>query len=603
MTLDFVQENFYIGQKNPDIKPTLTFFRKGFRIGGSSSIDYRDIIISGNTALTLVNAKANGLNYVKLFGACEQRNLPEGYTQIKSLKSDGKQFIDTGFIADSDIVTYKFKLSNLGTANNTSLFGSEKSTSGSYSCVPFRAGNAFYIYIGNSNIGETISNTDVEYEIEINNNTITIYRDGSPAAPYSFTGSIKTDLSVYLFANHDSVSGAIQKCDCGYEYFQVYKNGLLELDLIPCRRNSDNILGMFDLVSQTLLTNQGIGTFTAGADVLPSPDTPVDIISNNGEIKFGKQVTINSTKINGYINTDGIWAYDTASYTVRIPVTSGNKYKIRFTTTDKSVVGSILRWGFTDSETNPTIYTSVELYDVQRTTPQSTTSYESDITATKNYMVLQITNSYAASVLTNGYITLSEQVVYTDGTVETVTDSLSNTATAEMLLKVGDYVDTQEILTGLINHQLGILVLKGDEDAGWNMADAGRVFRTELSTLYPTDFASNPNNNIAVCSHFKVTSLSTGLAVNINDGEVGWNTNGAITFRNDGIATLSRWKQWLADQYAAGTPVIIVYPLAESTTETVTGQALTTQAGTNIVEITQASIDNLALEVSYKGKQ
>jgi hypothetical protein len=45
----------------------------------------------------------------------------------------------------------------------------------------------------------------------------------------------------------------------------------------------------------------------------------------------------------------------------------------------------------------------------------------------------------------------------------------------------------------------------------------------------------------------------------------------------------------------------VVYPLATPTTETVTGQTLHIQAGTNIVEITQASIDNLGLEVSYKG--
>ena len=61
------------------------------------------------------------------------------------------------------------------------------------------------------------------------------------------------------------------------------------------------------------------------------------------------------------------------------------------------------------------------------------------------------------------------------------------------------------------------------------------------------------------------------------------------------------WKAFLTNQYNAGTPVIVIYQLAEPTTETVTGQHLTTQAGTNIVEITQASMDNLPLEVSYKG--
>jgi ABC-type proline/glycine betaine transport system substrate-binding protein len=40
--------------------------------------------------------------------------------------------------------------------------------------------------------------------------------------------------------------------------------------------------------------------------------------------------------------------------------------------------------------------------------------------------------------------------------------------------------------------------------------------------------------------------------------------------------------------------------LAESTTETVTAQPMNIQAGTNIVQITQASMDGLELEVKYK---
>ena len=63
---------------------------------------------------------------------------------------------------------------------------------------------------------------------------------------------------------------------------------------------------------------------------------------------------------------------------------------------------------------------------------------------------------------------------------------------------------------------------------------------------------------------------------------------------------LTNFKAYLASQYNAGTPVIVVYPTSSPTAETVPGQPLTTQAGTNIVSITQASIDNLELEVSYK---
>ena len=63
--------------------------------------------------------------------------------------------------------------------------------------------------------------------------------------------------------------------------------------------------------------------------------------------------------------------------------------------------------------------------------------------------------------------------------------------------------------------------------------------------------------------------------------------------------TLSGFKQWLADQYAAGTPVIVIYTLATPTTESVAGQTLQVTDGDNVLEITQASLTGLELEAQY----
>lgn len=51
-------------------------------------------------------------------------------------------------------------------------------------------------------------------------------------------------------------------------YFKYWdKDGNLLRDMIPCYRKSDNVIGMFDLVSQTFFTNAGTGVFTVGEDV------------------------------------------------------------------------------------------------------------------------------------------------------------------------------------------------------------------------------------------------------------------------------------------------------------------------------------------------
>ena len=62
---------------------------------------------------------------------------------------------------------------------------------------------------------------------------------------------------------------------------------------------------------------------------------------------------------------------------------------------------------------------------------------------------------------------------------------------------------------------------------------------------------------------------------------------------------LTTWQNWLAAQYANGTPVIVVYPLKTATTESVTAQPMSTTEGDNIVEITQASMSGLELEAKY----
>ena len=47
---------------------------------------------------------------------------------------------------------------------------------------------------------------------------------------------------------------------------------------------SDSVIGMYDLVSKTFLTNAGTGTFTKGNNVsIPNPDYPQDIHSVSGD--------------------------------------------------------------------------------------------------------------------------------------------------------------------------------------------------------------------------------------------------------------------------------------------------------------------------------
>lgn len=77
MALNFVKEAITIGADKITDK-TFTFFKQGFRLNGAiGEPDYRDVTVSGLDVLNLPNAKADGLNYCKLYGKCEEDFTPE----------------------------------------------------------------------------------------------------------------------------------------------------------------------------------------------------------------------------------------------------------------------------------------------------------------------------------------------------------------------------------------------------------------------------------------------------------------------------------------------------------------------------------------------
>lgn len=166
------------------------------------------------------------------------------------------------------------------------------------------------------------------------------------------------------------------------------------------------------------------------------------------------------------------------------------------------------------------------------------------------------------------------------------------TANAEMLLKVGDYKDEQELLTGNVTRNVGIMVLDGTEN--WV-----KISNTDLCYLDDIVIASLPN--ICLSTHFigEQSSISAGNMRNNSIKCGGTNVSNRLFVKIDAYnSTVQDFKQFLADQYNAGTPVIVVYPLATPTTETVTGQSLT--ASGNCTVTATGSLDNLELELSYK---
>lgn len=339
----------------------------------------------------------------------------------------------------------------------------------------------------------------------------------------------------------------------------------------------------------------------------PTPTVPVDIVSNNGAIKYSKNMcNVNAqTVLTGYyISSSGVLTADANNWIYKdyIPVSPNTTYTLslsssvyyvtisEYSTTDDS--GFVIRKaGSSGSNTQLTITTSATTNFVRFGTNIDRTEVTLEEVLAINWMLNEGDTALP-------YAPYSENGIYTYGTVETVQDSLSNTATAEMLLKVGNYKDTQEVLGGHVTRNVGIKVLDGTES--WQLAT-----NTNLVQFYTSSTQGVIANNVSIYSTITSYGCTVATRTEYDFGCYSGNS-GNLCFQMKGSATLTTlpaWTAFLTDQYNAGTPVIVVYPLATATTETVTGQHLTTQEGTNTISITQASISSLDLEAKYKKRK
>ena len=597
MTFDFTKKEFSIGSG----VPTFQFYRKGFNFGGGSP-SYSDIVLSGVGALTLSNSLANGINYVKLFGGCEQRNVPEGYTEVEYLESDGTQYIETNLILNS-VATVEMvaKLNTTASISPCALWGF-MGNQGSGATYPRWQCSAYstkwLMDLNATTAGYPLVDTNIhtlKNECFYNSNNVLVYQSVIDGVEQFATAQevavaelyIENTLKVYLFARNNN--GTVGNFVEGRIYqFKAIQDGVLACKLIPCKRNSDNVLGMYDTVTGTFLTNAGTGTFTAGSALTtPTPDRPIDIVCNNGVVKWdstnqeiyadgtvetveviGKNLLdINSSGIvAGYLASDGSLVQSTSwSVSDYIPIKANTTF-IYSTTRPSGGLGSGAYLAYYDAN-RAIISTQNQGSNANKTftTPAGTAYIKVSFFSSGNWQV-ELGS------------TATEYEEYFDG----------GSATAEMLLKVGDYQDEQSVLDGAVTRKVGVKVLDGTEN--WF---GGRYFVLDLSDMFARSF------NPGFCTHFAIRPYDGA-------GDIQLGSNSTYTYwfefsnKPSGVTDIASWEQWLADQYNAGEPVIVVYPLATATTESVTAQPLTIQEGTNIVEITEASIDNLELEVSYK---
>lgn len=553
--------------------------------------------LTGNWYIDLTNAIANSLQYVKLFWWIDQRNLPEWYTELNWLIGDWSAYLDLNCTLDQDDQieieftakywswTQIFWYRSAASSQNVTLFSGSSSNSifedfNNSDYAPYRMSGTLTDW---NKYFAIISKT----ERKIINESWTTVAINSTSCPDTIT-----TWNVYLFFAGWSPSWTwkfqwtIHKCVIKWKR-----------NLIPCK-NSSNVLWMYDTINGVFYSNANeTWNFVAWSDAIPTPTKPIDIICNNWTIKYTRNmadVNDQTALIGYYISNTGVLTSDTNNriYQDYISVLPNTTYTLSFDTNVYYVTiseystqddsGFIKRNAGTSwTNTSLTITTDANTNYVRFGT-------NIDRSVVTMERVLEINRQLEEWSTITPYRPYSSTWYCVMWTTETVEDSLNNTATAKMLLWIWNTKDVQEVLTWHVTRYIWIKVFDGTED--WkNISSYYNIAKTDLNTSSTVLPAASID---IICTHYEtISGVPNRTSVNVGGSY--------INFRDDNISTLADWKQWLINQYNAWTPVIIVYPLAEPTTETVTWQTLNIQNGTNRIEITQASISNLPLEIQF----
>lgn len=180
--------------------------------------------------------------------------LPSEYQEVEWVGADGNQYINT-LITPKSTQEYYIKYQILWGGNQV-YFGSR--TSGGYES----SRNQVFLNPNVSTVGLRLGSM---YSAVRSFDAVTVYEDTINHTDYPSNYDDTGTRPFYLFALN--VGSANAKARGRIFAFTITNNGVKELEFIPCYRKSDDVIGMYDTVTQTFYTNSGTGTFTKGQDV------------------------------------------------------------------------------------------------------------------------------------------------------------------------------------------------------------------------------------------------------------------------------------------------------------------------------------------------
>ena len=195
-----------------------------------------------------------------IFAPTQQTLLPNGYTPLEYIAATGTQYIDTDVAKTSNVFRFETKVS-FADNNSRYLIG----TSGTSPDYCGRASDGKFEL--NFSMRTTMSSgidqvVQMDYYGDKNETHLTVTKGNETETLTAGRGSSTPDKDFVVFANNSS---SVHRILNGKIYMaKIYIDNVLQADLVPARRDSDNAVGMYDLVAGAFRENAGTGDFIAG---------------------------------------------------------------------------------------------------------------------------------------------------------------------------------------------------------------------------------------------------------------------------------------------------------------------------------------------------
>lgn len=189
--------------------------------------------------------------------------LPDGYTQLLYLKSTGSQYIDTGIYTKANQTYYIMFEKDGGSVN---AFGNNVSGCASFLQVASNGLSLYYQYGSVNYSNFAIANAIEPLAIKMNLSGVWRwdYETGDYVSKGTISGSSVTENSnIHNILFGRTTGASTRQLSMALIFrFKVEENGAIVCDMYPAMRNSDKVLGMYDVKRGTFYTNAGTGTFS-----------------------------------------------------------------------------------------------------------------------------------------------------------------------------------------------------------------------------------------------------------------------------------------------------------------------------------------------------